>query len=445
MLIKNSIYFGEITDQGKKGEGIVWQEGCPVYVPNGIPGDRVEFKVLKVGKRRAFGKLLRVMVPGLHRVEPKCAVADQCGGCQLQHQSQAAQVEFKSTLLVSRLSRFIDLSSAMVHPMIVGEHQWATRNKMQFAFGMGHDGLEIGLYAPRSHRVVNTGFCEIMSPSMNQVLTAIRDWHARAKVSVFNELTGEGVLRHVSLRYSYVTGELMVILTVGEAVDFSGFVAAIQGVDGVCSVHVSIQSDPTDDRVLGDHLDLVWGAPTIRDVVCGTTCYVSPKTFMQANAMLVDRLYQTLMKSLNVHGALVDLYCGAGVLTCLLARHYDHVIGVDNNESAIGDAQRNAKENGLNVEFVCQDAGDFLRAYSHEAMTIIVDPPRQGLAIVPELLQKKPLQIVYVSCYPDTLGRDLRAFVAGGYRISSIQGVDMFCHTVHIECVVVLEFLGKSE
>tara|TARA_B100001121_G_scaffold298108_1_gene305285 strand:- start:296 stop:1633 length:1338 start_codon:yes stop_codon:yes gene_type:complete len=445
VLVKNSDYSGQITDQGKKGEGIVWRDGFPVYIPNGIPGDQVEFKVLKVDKRRAFGKLLRVIVPSSDRVEPKCSVALQCGGCQLQHQSQVSQVRFKSNVLVSRLSRFVDLSNVLVQPMVSADRQWATRNKMQFAFGMGNDGLKIGLYAPRSHRVVNMDYCEIMSASMNQVLAAIRAWHAVAQVSVFNELTGEGVLRHVSVRHSYVTGELMVILTVGEGFDYSGVVAAIQGVDGVCSMYVSIQSDPSDDRVLGDHLDLVWGCSTIRDVVCGTTCYVSPKTFMQANAMLVNRLYQILMKSLNVQGALVDLYCGAGVLTCSLARHYDQVIGVDNNESAIGDAQRNAKENGLNVEFVCQDAGDFLRAYSDEDMTIIVDPPRQGLAIVPELLQKKPSQIVYVSCYPDTLGRDLRGFVEGGYRISSIQGVDMFCHTPHIECVVVLEFLGGSE
>ena len=416
-----------------------------MYIPNCIPGDDVEFKVIKVDKRRAFGKLLQVKAPSSDRVEPKCSVASQCGGCQLQHQSQLSQVSFKSNLLVSRLSRFVDLSNVQIEPMLSGDRQWATRNKMQFAFGIGADGLEIGLYAPRSHRVVNLDYCDIMSKSMNQVLAAIRSWHSQAQVPVFNEMTGDGILRHVTLRHSYVSGELMVILTVSTSFDMDSFIDAVRQVEGVTSVFVSYQADPKNDQVLGDEVVHKWGRQNIQDVVCGTICQVSPKTFMQANAMLVNTLYQTLMKSLNVQGELVDLYCGAGVLTCALARHYAQVIGVDNNPSAIADARQNAEHNGLNIEFICQDAGDFLTTYSAEDLTVIVDPPRQGLAIVPELLQKKPNQIVYVSCYPDTLGRDLRQFLAGGYGIKSIQGVDMFCHTAHIECVVVLEFLGESE
>lgn len=414
MIVKNLILSGSVIEQGKKGEGIVWHDDVPVYIPNCIPGDVVEFKVISVSKRRIFGKLLRVVVPSSDRVDVKCSVASQCGGCQLQHQSQRSQVRFKSNLLVSRLSRFVDLSDVYVQPMLSSDRQWATRNKMQFAFGMGREGLNIGLYALRSHRVVNMDYCDIMSKPMNQVISAIRDWHLTAQVPVFNELTGRGVLRHITLRYSYVSGELMVILTIGASFDMTSFIESMALVKGMRSVYVSYQSDPANDQVLGDHMNLVWGDPVISDVVCGVSCYVSPKTFMQANAMLVNLLYQTLMKSLHVQGVLVDLYCGAGVLTCALARHYNHVIGVDNNESAICDAQRNAKENGLNIEFVCQDVGDFLCAYSHEDMTIIVDPPRQGLAIVPELLQKRPRQIVYVSCYPDTLGRDLRGFVEGG-------------------------------
>ncbi len=438
VLEKNSILLGTVTDQGKKGEGLLWQNDVPVYIPNCIPGDEIEFKLIKVDKRRAFGKLLRVMAPSSDRVDAKCSVALQCGGCQLQHQSQMSQVSFKSNLLVSRLSRFVDLSNVLVKPMLSGDRQWATRNKMQFAFGQGDNGLEIGLYAPRSHRVVNMDYCDIMSNSMNQVLVAIRSWHSQAQVPVFNEITGEGTLRHVTLRHSYVSGELMVILTVSTSFEMDSFIDAVRQVDGVTSVYVSYQADPQNDQVLGEKMTLVWGESVIHDVVCGTTCHVSPKTFMQANAMLVNTLYQTLMKSLDVQGTLVDLYCGAGVLTCALARHYDQVIGVDNNESAIEDAKLNAQKNGLSVDFVCNDAGDFLRAYSDEKMTIIVDPPRQGLAIVADMLAKCPNQIIYVSCYPDTLGRDLRQFVEGGYVIDSIQGVDMFCHTPHIECIAVL-------
>ena len=443
VLVKNSIQSGVITSQGKTGDGVVMVDNFPVYIPQGIRGERIEFKVIRVDKRRAYGKLLRVIEPSIDRVQPQCKVANQCGGCQLQHQSQASQIEFKSALLVTRLSRFIDLSKTKVHPILFGDDQWAMRNKMQFAFGLGHDGLEIGLYAPRSHRVVATDRCEVMSEPMNRILAGIQSWW-HPGVPVFNEHTGHGALRHVTIRHSYVTGELMVILTVAKSVDLRSFITAMSAISGVCSLYVSHQSDPTSDAVLGDDT-LLWGTSTIRDVVCGRVCFVSPKTFMQANARLVHRLYETVIGYVIPQGVLLDLYCGAGVLTCVLASRFDRVIGVDNNASAIRDARLNAKENGLDIEFVCQDAGAFLNDFSVDDMTVIVDPPRQGLHMVDELVKKKPKQVIYVSCYPDTLGRDLRAFVAGGYRISSIQGVDMFCHTVHIECVVVLEFLGKSE
>ena len=224
---------GKNYRSGKNGEGIFWHDGFPVYIPNCIPGDDVEFKVIKVDKRRAFGKLLQVKAPSSDRVEPKCSVARQCGGCQLQHQSQVSQVSFKSNLLVSRLSRFVDLSNVQIEPMLSGDRQWATRNKMQFAFGIGADGLEIGLYAPRSHRVVNLDYCDIMSKSMNQVLAAIRSWHSQAQVPVFNEMTGDGILRHVTLRHSYVSGELMVILTVSTSFDMDSFIDAVRQVEGV--------------------------------------------------------------------------------------------------------------------------------------------------------------------------------------------------------------------
>ena len=276
VLVKNSTIMGKITDQGKMGEGIFWHDGFPCIFP-------IAFLVMTLNLKssRLINLYIWKVIAGkgskLDRVEPKCSVASQCGGCQLQHQSQLSQVSFKSNLLVSRLSRFVDLSNVQIEPMLSGDRQWATRNKMQFAFGIGADGLEIGLYAPRSHRVVNLDYCDIMSKSMNQVLAAIRSWHSQAQVPVFNEMTGDGILRHVTLRHSYVSGELMVILTVSTSFDMDSFIDAVRQVEGVTSVFVSYQADPKNDQALGDEVVHKWGRQNIQDVVCGTICQVSPK------------------------------------------------------------------------------------------------------------------------------------------------------------------------
>ena len=227
MIQKNETYQGVVSALGKRGEGIVLLQECPIYIPNAIPGDRVQFKVIKIEKRRAFAKLIQVISASVDRVDPKCSIALQCGGCQLQHQHQTAQIKFKTSLLQDRLSRFIDLSGTSILPLLFGVKHYETRNKMQFAFAMGQEGLQIGLYAPRSHRVINVSNCEIMSGPMNAVLNSLKRWHLNAKTSVFDEQTGEGVLRHVVIRYSYATGQLMVIVTAGQLFDSTSMIDAL--------------------------------------------------------------------------------------------------------------------------------------------------------------------------------------------------------------------------
>ena len=205
MPLKNEIRVITITSQGKTGDGVGFLDDLPVYIPNCIPGDLVQIKVVKVEKRRAYGKLLAVLEPSTHRVEPQCHVAARCGGCQLQHQSQDSQLNFKQKLLIDRLGRFIKLDTVDVLGMIPSTNQYMFRNKMQFSFAMVDGELHIGLYAARSHRVVNTRKCPIMFPSMNDVIESIRGWHQVNFVPVFNEAQGVGVLRHLTIRYSSST------------------------------------------------------------------------------------------------------------------------------------------------------------------------------------------------------------------------------------------------
>ncbi len=441
MIKKNETYQGVVSALGKRGEGIVQLDQFPIYIPNAIPGDTIEFKAIKIEKRRAFGKLIQLISTSTDRVDPKCSIALQCGGCQLQHQHLTAQIQFKTTLLQDRLSRFIDLSEVNMMPLLFGTTQYETRNKMQFAFAMAQEGLQIGLYAPRSHRVVNVTNCEIMSAPMNAVLRSLKRWHLNAKTSVFDEQTGEGVLRHVVIRYSYATGQLMVIVTVGQLIDSTSMIEFLSDVPGMTSIYLSLQSDPTNDGVLGDELRHVWGSKTITDHIGKVQAIISPHTFMQANAHLVHDLYAAIIKRLDFDRPVYDLYCGAGVLSCAIALAGFDVIAVDNNPSAISDAKANAVQNDVSIQFKCQDVIQFLTSHSDSNRQVIVDPPRQGLAsaVIHSLIKIAPKQIIYVSCFPDTLGRDLRLFVDGGYTVHSVQGVDMFCHTPHIEAIVVLE------
>ncbi len=440
MIKKNETYQGIVSAQGKRGEGIVQRDEFPIYIPNAIPGDNIKFKVLKIEKRRAFGKLIQLVSDSPDRVHPKCSIAVECGGCQLQHQHQTAQINFKTSLLQDRLSRFIDLSGTSILPLLFGTKHYETRNKMQFAFAMGQEGLQIGLYAPRSHRVVNVTNCEIMSAPMNAVLSSLKHWHLNAKMSVFDEQTGAGVLRHVVIRYSYATGQLMVIVTVGQLFDETSMVDALSEVSGMTSIYLSLQPDPTNDGVLGDKLIQVWGSKTITDRIGKVQAIISPKTFMQANAHLVQDLYNSVINQLSLDHPVYDLYCGAGVLSCAIALAGYDVIAIDNNPSAISDAKANAVQNDVTIQFKCQDVIQFLTSHPDSNRQVIVDPPRQGLAgdVIQALNKLAPKKIIYVSCFPDTLGRDLRLFAAGGYKIQSLQGVDMFCHTPHIEAIVVL-------
>ena len=344
-------------------------------------------------------------------------------------------------MLKSRLSRYINNDLVKFLPIITNNTHWETRNKMQFAFSMLDNTLQIGLYAPRSHRVVGLDYCHVMSKKMNEVLDVVKDWHKTSKVPVFDELTAQGVLRHITLRYSYATGELMVVLTTGSAYKLNSFIDAIHTVEGVRSIYHAIQTNPSDDRVIGDNITHVWGNTHINDVVNGIICKVSPKSFMQANALLVENLYGAVIDHLDFSKLVLDLYCGTGVLTCSIAKHCDKVIGVDNNSDAIADAVLNAKANNVQVDFYCRDVIDFLLEQKNDNLTVVVDPPRQGLSprVIETLIKLEPKQLVYVSCYPDTLGRDLRLFIEGGYAVKTVQPVDMFLHTPHIEAVAILQ------
>lgn len=448
MQKKNDMVRGIITDQGKKGDGVMRINGHPIYVENTIPGDDIQCKIVRVEKRRSYGKLVAIITPSDDRVDPDCLVANRCGGCQLQHQSYSAQTIFKHALMVLRLRRVVPVPDHVIHPMVVSEYRRGYRNKMQFALGMDATGmLQIGLYAARSHRIVNTHECTVMSPEMNAVLTVFRQWHRTSGVSVYSDETGHGCLRYLTVRYAYATDQLMVILTVADQLMDDTWVRALRAISNMASIHLSVQHDPKKDHVLGDDSHLVWQANEslngcIQDVVCGFSCSISPRSFMQANAMMVDTLYATVIRAMHWtgDGTVLDLYCGTGILSMALATVGGMVIGVDANDSAITDAKRNALDNNVSVTFVCESVETYLAATDCSDAWVVLDPPRKGCDtdVLTAICAAKPRGIAMISCNVDTLGRDLSVLVAAGYTLHTVQAVDMFCHTPHIELVVVL-------
>jgi 23S rRNA (uracil1939-C5)-methyltransferase len=439
MAQKNDVCIGTVIAQGKNGDGVMMVHGMPVYVANTVVGDTIECRIVKCEKRRYYGKLLKLLTEGPDRVTPLCGVSDRCGGCQLQHQRYESQLTFKAGVLRERLSRYVSLP--FIAAMISCENPYQTRNKIQCAF----DGVtgQLGLYAARSHRVIPLNACVMLPDAMNAVIAGIHAWHQNHGAPIFNEKTGVGVLRYVTIRYAAATNELMVILTTATPFNTTAFCDALSGISGMTSIYTSIQASESSDAVLGASLDLVWGRETITDCVGTIRCSVSPRSFMQANYRLVDRLYGWVLDHIAPQDPVADLYCGTGILTCLIAKRVSRVVGVDNNPDSIANARENALQNGVSPTFICADVATYITGDRDSGIqTVILDPPRKGCSalVLDALIQRPVPNIIYISCCADTLGRDLRHLCQGGYHLETIQGVDMFCHTSHIEAIAVLRY-----
>ena len=447
MLSKNQHLTVHVSEQGKHGQGIAFVDNLPIHIPNTLPQDLVEIKLIKLEKSRIFAKLVRILTPSQNRVHPSCNVAHLCGGCQLQHQHIDAQLQFKSQQLQQTLSQHITLNTSRILPIVPSISYTGFRNKMQFAFGLVKTSLVIGLYASRSHRIVDSHSCSIMPRAMHQVLESIKAWHAKHHVSIFDEATQTGCLRYLSLRYAFATQELMAIVTCGQHnTKLTSLTNWLKHDALVDSLYYSTQDDPKNDQVLGSSLQLAFGASRIKDNIAGITCSISPKSFVQANVKSTQTLYTTFQHILNwdKKSPLIDLYCGTGILSLMMAKDSEastQIIGIDSNPDAIQDANQNAKSNQLEVSFYCQTAESFLQNHPLTNATVILDPPRQGChpTVIDAICKAKPNKVGIISCNPATLGRDLALFLNQGFCIKAIQAVDMFCHSFHLEVCVCLE------
>ncbi|MCG7215054.1 23S rRNA (uracil(1939)-C(5))-methyltransferase RlmD [Paenibacillus mucilaginosus] len=457
-VAKNEDYTADIVGIGHEGEGVGRVNGYTLFVPGALPGEKVRVKVVKVKKQYGYAKLLEVLEASPDRIDAPCPIYKQCGGCQLQHLSYEAQMRWKRQLVIDNLTRIGKLQvvgereeGIIVHPTLGMSDPWRYRNKAQVPIGLAETeegGLVGGFYAQGSHRIIDMEACLIQHENNDAVVGAVKKIARELGIRPYSEETGRGLLRHVIARYGFNTGEIMVVLVTNgrdlpHADELTGLIR--RDVPGVTSIVQNINTRET-NVIFGDETRTLWGSDVIYDTIGDIRFAISARSFYQVNPVQTEVLYGKALEYAALTGreTVIDAYCGIGTISLFLAQKADRVYGVEIVPEAIEDARANARLNGIrNASFEAGPAEVVIPAWRGKGIApdvIVVDPPRKGCdpALLETILAMRPERVVYVSCNPSTLARDLRVLEDGGFRTVQVQPVDMFPHTVHVESVAVL-------
>ena len=462
----NESYNIEITGMNHEGQGVGRMEGFTVFVDGGLPGEIVEAKVEQYKKTYAVAKLIRVVRASPHRIDPFCPVFESCGGCSLQHMSYEAQLEFKTGQVRDALERIGKLEGVLVHPTIGMEEPLHYRNKAMFPVGWRGKSPVLGFYSNRSHDIIDSNSCEIQSEISDKVRGIVREFIISNRIRVYDEKTHTGILRHIMVRTGSRTGEAMVVLVINDVADGSGkglgsgqesehgwekLVNQLSyEVSGLKSIVLNYNSR-RGNIILGDRNRVIFGEGFITDYIGEYKFNISPQSFYQVNPTQTEVLYGKALEYAGLTGneTVFDLYCGIGTITLFLSQRAGKVYGVEVVEGAVADARRNASINGIeNVEFITGEAEKIIpKIYSQgiRADVVVVDPPRKGCdeELLQTLVKMEAKRIVYVSCNPSTLARDLHFLTGNGYEVREVQPVDMFGWTAHVETVVLMSRVEK--
>lgn len=435
-----------IDNLGYEGEGVGRYDGFTLFVPGALPNERIRAKVLKVKKSYGYAKLLEVVEQSSDRVAPPCPIYDRCGGCSLQHLSYEAQLEYKRQLVIDNLARIGRITDVAVHPTLGMSAPWRYRNKVQVPIGECEGGLVAGFYAKGTHDIINMDACLIQHESGDQVVATVKKIAAQLGISAYNEETGKGLLRHVVAKVGFNTGELMIVLITNELKipRLDEWIRLIrEEIPAVKSIIQNVNNKRT-NVIFGNKSITLWGQDVIYDTIGDLKFAISARSFFQVNPVQTEVLYGKALEYAGLSGdeTVIDAYCGIGTISLFLAKMANKVYGVEIVPEAIADAKRNVELNGIdNVVFEVGTAEDVMPKWAEagvQADVIVVDPPRKGCeeSLLKTIIDMQPKRVVYVSCNPSTLARDLRVLEDGGYRTVEVQPVDMFPHTGHVECVV---------
>ena len=446
---KNRVYRARIEGYTSEGLGVARIDGQAVFVHRALRGEDCDVLILKVLKNAAFGKAVRVYEPSPHRVEPDCPYYGRCGGCDFRHMDRTEELAAKRQRVQDALRRIG--GSAVTVEGIDGGAPLHYRNKSQYP--VAADG-SVGFYKARSHQVVPVTQCLIQRPQADAAAQALRTYIASCGVSCYDEKTRRGLVRHLYIRTNGVGQSLICVVANGKKLPREEELVRLlrQAAPETVGVVLGVNTQPT-GAVLGTEYRTLWGADVLTDTLCGLTFRLSVPSFYQVNREMAERLYVRAVEFAGLTGTetVLDLYCGAGTITQVMARHAGRVIGAEIVPEAIEDAKANAKRNNVeNVEFFCGDASAVaadLAARGLRPDVICVDPPRKGLApeVVRAAAQMAPRRIVYVSCDPATLARDVKLFGQEGYEAVRAAAVDMFPGTANVETVCLLSKLQSKE
>ena len=446
MLIKNQIYEAVISDYTAEGQGVAKIEGCAVFIPNAICGERVRVRIEKAQKTWAAGKIVELLERSGHRINRECPVAKLCGGCDFHHMDYEEETRLKAERVRNCLNR-IGGESLETLPILAAPTCQGYRNKAQYPVSSHKNRAFAGFFRAGTHQVVENERCLILPEEMDRVKDLVIDHMNRFRIPAYDETSHTGLVRHIYVRRGAVSKQVLVCLAVNgrKLPREAELIENLKSVPGFTTLVLSVNTKKG-NVVLGDEFITLYGPGTIEDTLCGLTFRLSPRSFYQVNHHQAQRLYQAAIEQAGITKAdtVLDLYCGVGTITLAMAGAAGKVIGVEVVLQAVEDAWENAKRNGSeNAEFFCGDAGQAaleLEKQGIKADVVVVDPPRKGLNAdtIEALSRFSPRRIVYVSCDPATLARDVALLKERGYVLKNAMAADLFPRCAHVESIVCL-------
>ena len=452
MLTKNQIYTAEIVDYTSEGQGVAKIEGCAVFVPNAIAGEICEIRIEKAQKTWAAGKIVKILEKSPHRINRACPVAKLCGGCDFHHMDYEEESRLKMERVRACLNRLAgeSLESIPMHP---APDTTCYRNKAQYPVAVQKNRAYAGFFKAGTHQVIENDRCLILPREADRVKELVIDWMNQYRITVYDETTHKGLIRHIYVRRGAVSGQVLVCLVANgrKLSRVPELIERLKTVPGFATLVLSVNTRPG-NAILGDEFITLHGAGWIEDTLCGLTFRLSPRSFYQINHDQTERLYAAAIEAagINKNDTVLDLYCGVGTITLAMSKAAGRVIGVEVIPQAVEDAKDNARRNGIeNAEFLCADAGAAaleLEKQGIKADVVVVDPPRKGLNAdaIEAIARFAPRRLVYVSCDPATLARDVALLKDKGFRLQNAQAFDLFPRCAHVESVVTLSKLADT-
>ena len=446
MLEKNKIYEAVITDYTAEGQGIAKVDGCVVFVPNAIAGETCLIRIEKARNTWATGKITQILEKSPHRVQRQCPISASCGGCDFWHMDYQEEIRLKADRVKQALNRLGGEALEEV-PILFAPTCQNYRNKAQYPIGSQKGRVFAGFFKAGTHDVVENKQCLILPEETEQVKEIVIDYVNQFKISAYDEKTGQGLLRHIYVRRGAVSGQVLVCLVVnGQRLPHTQeLINRLQAVPGFTTLVLSVNTK-RGNTVLGDTFLTLYGPGYIEDTMCGLSFRLSARSFYQVNHHQAQRLYEAAIEQAQItkEDLVLDLYCGVGTITLCMAKAASKVMGVEVVPQAVEDAKENAKRNHIeNAEFFCGDAGKAALELEKQGIipdVVVVDPPRKGLNqdTIEALNRMSPRRIVYVSCDPATLGRDVALLKQHGYRVKNALAADLFPRCAHVESIVCL-------